>query len=492
MVAIKPIGGLGSRMKCIASFGAIASHFNVPLHVYWNTSAGFEKIECDALFESFPDNVQWIDGDTWNVLRASNERVVKLDERISYLTRNYMFSDYKLHELFLTRKAFRLTAECNRDLQKLYGNVLRRFIPTFHSCYLRNLSAFVPVPAVRKLVAHEVKCWGDATTNVLGVHLRRNDALYSRVSNKYVTPTDQQMKEAIDTHLAHNPHPQAKTNEKAEANEDDPAPTHLVFLAVDDPDSFSFFKNAYQNEPRVRWYRWNRYKHKATGEKGGQLKALVDLTTLRCCNRVIGTTFSVFNEVAKVALVRSVVLHTYCAQLPSNCTRETVHTLVQQLDDEVEPAVAEPTVTKPVQPDQPNPKTKTSTPAELKPEPKPELKPSETNETRETNDSLPPPQSNSSASPAPKEANHTTPPDTTQDLAEPKTATKSLNEDLVTDTLPVEPEPLPQPSTQQPAQQSIPRKTIEYLYNANPDANAFQKQMQELLGLSPQANHKLT
>ena len=239
----------------------------------------------------------------------------------------------------------------------------------------------------------------------------------------------------------------------------------------------------------MRWYRWNRYKHKGAGEKGGQLKALVDLTTLRCCNRVVGTTFSVFNEVAKVALVRSVVLHTYCAQLPSNCTRETVHTLVQQLDDEVEPAV--------VEPEQPKPKPKTSTTTELKNEPKPELKTSETNETneiRETNDSLPPHQNNSSPSPPSKKANQTTPPDTTQDLSVPKTETKGVNEDVVDDTLPVEPEPLPQPMTQQPAQQpaptpqSIPRKTIEYLYNANPDANAFQKQMQELLGLSPQAN----
>ena len=234
----------------------------------------------------------------------------------------------------------------------------------------------------------------------------------------------------------------------------------------------------------MRWYRWNRYKHKGTGEKGGQLKALVDLTTLRCCNRVIGTTFSVFNEVAKVALVRSVVLHTYCAQLPSNCTRETVHTLVQQLDDEVEPAV--------VEPEQPKPKTKTktSTTTELKNEPKPELKTSETNEIRETNDSSP--------SPPSKKANHTTPPDTTQDLAEPKTETKCVNEDVVDDTLHVEPEPRPQPMTKQPAQQpaptqqSIPRKTIEICTMRILMQMLFKSKCKSLLGLSSQANHKLT
>ena len=49
MVVIRPVGGLSSRMKCIASFGAIAEYFHVPLYVFWTHSAGFEKIEFDAL-----------------------------------------------------------------------------------------------------------------------------------------------------------------------------------------------------------------------------------------------------------------------------------------------------------------------------------------------------------------------------------------------------------------------------------------------------------
>ena len=463
-VVIKPVGGLGSRMKCVASFGAIAKHFDVPLHVFWDTSVGFEKIECGDLFETLPANVQLIDHHSWSVIRAHRGRVVRLDERISYLTQNYKYADYKLDELFTTRKPFHLTAECNRDLQKLYGNVLRRFIPDFNTTYLHHLSCFKPVADVRELVAHEVNCWGNTTTDVLGVHIRRNDALYSRVGNKYANPTDQQLKVAIDNHLAQTPASASTT------------PTHIVFLSVDDPSAFQFFQHDYADEPRVRWYPWNRYTYKLSAEKTGQRKALVDLMTLRCCNRVIGTTFSVFNEIAQVPLARSVVLDTYCpARRLMESSRDGVHKLAKEMDDEADPALAATT---------PAP-TPSAPPTNSSHSGDPHVDPALTNSPATEAPTSSPATEAPTNSPATEAPTHTTTPDvdthdthdTPLDNANDKQAgnqkqepnpTQSEKDTNTTETLLLS---------------SIPRKTLEYLYNANPDAVAYQKQMQALLGL---------
>lgn len=474
-VVIKPVGGLGSRMKCMASFGAIAKHFDVPLHVFWDTSVGFEKIKCSDLFETLPANVLLIDRHSWIVIRAHQGRVVKLDERISYLTQNYKYADYKLEELFTTRKLFHLTAECNRDLQKLYGNVLRRFIPDFTTTYLHHLSSFKPVADVRKLVAHEVNCWGDTTTNVLGVHIRRNDALYSRVGNKYAIPTNQQLNVAIDAHLA-----QTSTNASIPS-------THLVFLSVDDPNAFQFFQSAYADEPRVRWYPWKRYAYQLSAEKTGQRKALVDLMTLRCCNRVIGTAFSVFNEVAQVSLARSVVLHTYCARLHLESSCDIVHTLVQEIDDEPDPIVSivetqtnsAINVATPTTSTTPTTATLTSTTATT---------PTSTTATTLTSTTTPTPTTPSSF---PSQATST---DQLLKNPEPSTLPNIQNPSPNTQTSDQQQEQKPNTqsysdtsleedtSTPEPRVASIPRKTLEYLYNANPDAVVYREQMQTLLG----------
>ena len=416
IVAIKPIGGLGSRMKCIASFAVIAEHFGVPLYVYWTVSAGFEKIEYNELFDTTPDNVKLFDAHSWNLLRGlgSTERVIKLDERISYLTRNYMYSSYKLDELFLTRKPFRLTAECNRDLQKLYKPTLQRFIARFQTFYHQNLNAFEPVSMVKKLVAHEVRAWGEAGTNVLGIHLRRNDALQSRVSTKYLSPSDKDVFAMVDAHIGAS------------------SPTsNRVFLATDDPDTFDAFAEKYKDNVQVRWFPWKRFNYKLQSEKGGQLKALVDLTTLRCCNKVVGTTFSVFNEVARLLIHRSMVLQNDCLLNPENNAECTTQKLVADIDTEEPPNL-------------PTPKPETKTIIE-----KTAITDADADAPAPTSDQK-------------NDDEHTT-----------DTATKadSINIETVESKENITPT------------KTIATKTLLYLYKANPDSLALQKQIRLLLNI---------
>ena len=94
MVAIQPIGGLASRMKCIASFAVIAHYFSVPLHVYWTGSAGFEEIGFEHLFDTnaLSDSIQFIEKATWSHL-LTERHVVRLDTAIPYLSQNEQKSE---------------------------------------------------------------------------------------------------------------------------------------------------------------------------------------------------------------------------------------------------------------------------------------------------------------------------------------------------------------------------------------------------------------
>lgn len=311
MVAIKPVGGLASRLKCIASFGAFATYFRVPLHVCWEGSVGFEEIEWTNLLDATPADIQWLTPARWNTLRSKTLHMIPLERYISYLNNDYRYSFYRLDELFRTRKPYRITAVCNRDLQKLYGGVLTKYIPSFRTQYMDRMMAFRPCAAIRERVGDEVREWiriacsessespdttppttktaGTATTtamNVLGVHLRRNDALQSNLSHRYTTPSEAECEAAIDAHLAK-------------------SSSHLVFLSTDDAGVYERFHTRYATQPRVRSFPWKRYAQNIRAQKHGQRKAMVDLWTLRCCDRVVGSYFSVFYEVGQMRLKMS-------------------------------------------------------------------------------------------------------------------------------------------------------------------------------------------
>lgn len=312
--AIRPLGGLGSRLRCIASFGVLAQHFGVPLRVCWTASAGFEEIELDQLFDALPRGMEIMKEADWKLLRTVSNGV-HLDKHISYLSRDYKYSFFKLEHLFQTRKPLRVTAECARDLQQLYGAVLHRFIPNFRSAYFAWWREFVPCVAVRECVGAEVAQW-DAATSVVGVHVRRNDALQSPLAHKYSRPTVEEVDTRIGAHLESG---------------------RTVFLATDDADVHARLHGAHGDHPRFRTFPWRRYAQRIQERKSGQRKALVDLWTLRACDTHVKTHFSVFSEVACILLpwTRGELVAAW-APVPGTGLLDTDR--LANFDDESEPA----------------------------------------------------------------------------------------------------------------------------------------------------------
>lgn len=380
VVAVKPVGGLASRLKCLASFAVLAEYFGVTLHVCWTASDGFEAVAWDALFAPPPFPVEWIDTPRWQALR-SDPTTVALEKHVTYLLTDYKYPFFDLRPLLQTRRPQRLTAACNRELGGVYGDVLHRAIPTFATRMRAYWTAFAPSADVHAIVATQVRTWSTPTTDdttddttetpaahVLGIHVRRNDALRSKLGRRYLTPTDAEVVAQIATQLARNegakqadatgdeekdaPGDKVEdTKEEGDTNKEEhtetstpepttdapPAPSspltgpHHVFFATDDPDAAAAVAGAYAEHPCVHVFPWRRYAQRPGAPVLGQKKAAADLFALRYCDRVTGTVFSVFTELAKCALHRSAVA-------VDTGTPVTATATTTEWDDEAEPA----------------------------------------------------------------------------------------------------------------------------------------------------------
>ena len=295
LVAIRPIGGLASRLKCIASFAVLAQHWQCPYYVYWSNSPSFEDVSWETLFEQeLPFTVEWIDEAKWTSIRTTKD-TIKLESFIPYLSENYKqpFTDIK--PLFQTRRPQKITAECNRELSTVYSSQLSYIIRGFHATMKQYWGSFSPAQGIREIIGTQIRQWNMAgATDVLGIHVRRNNALQSRLSARYSSPSDEQILKWIKEQVGKN----SDSNSLTEDNKNVRSHFH-VFVATDDPHVAETIDTHFGEDPCVHMYPWKRYVQKHGESIHGQTKAVVDLYTLRFCNRIVGCDFSVFTKMAK-------------------------------------------------------------------------------------------------------------------------------------------------------------------------------------------------
>ena len=319
LVAIRPVGGLASRLKCIASFSVIAQYWNVPFYVYWGPSISFEDISWSSLFELPNVSIEWLGKREWNHLRSdTTQTTIHLDKILSYLKNDYKYPFANIESLFQRRKIPKVTAECNREMSMFNSNVLHKYIPKFKQRMIKVWTEFVPCTAVREIVCNEVYEWKKVgAKHVLGIHIRKNEAVFSQLGNRYKKPNDSEIEEMISQQLAQN---------------DNQERLHQVFVATDDPHTATTINTKFGSNINVRMFQWKRYPQRVNTVVHGQQKALADLYVLRCCDEVQGTQFSVFTQLAKYPICRHSGMHVY---LPDP---ENVHGLSpEEWDKEPEP-----------------------------------------------------------------------------------------------------------------------------------------------------------
>lgn len=170
-VKIIPTGGLGNRMRAIASGIAIAQHYNVPAKVYWNIRQGLHAEFADLFKPLQVPSVELFTNTSW---------LYNIEFRKEYLLR---FPILKLcaKNILFNHDIYR---ENGRDIfqilgKKLAGDTL--LVSGCTMCKINNMNQlFVPIDDIQVSIDSVVSQFSE---NTIGVHIRRTDNKQSIVQS---------------------------------------------------------------------------------------------------------------------------------------------------------------------------------------------------------------------------------------------------------------------------------------------------------------------
>ncbi len=264
-ITLKTFGGLANRMRAIDSAYMIAQKINAPFEVLWEKS--FE-LNCSFMKLFRPiENIILHEYHSGKIKKRISDRMVRyLWETGIKLPLGY--SKYMSDQEVLSLKRNHYSFD---DLHK----DLPVFISTVNRFYegADALKIFQPIPELQTVIDGYHSLYGN---NILGIHIRRTDNLesvrYSPIQGFF---------EIMDAELAKNP----ATN---------------FYLATDSPDDERLMRSRYMGHIISHEKDLSR-----NSEKGIQ-DALIDLYCLSNTQKIIGSYFSSFSEVA--AQIRNIEL----------------------------------------------------------------------------------------------------------------------------------------------------------------------------------------
>jgi hypothetical protein len=257
MITVQPVGGLANRMRVIDSCYWIAKELEMPLLINWENN--FE-LNCSfhKLFE-LPPEVEYVEK---NISRSQ----VFLKKRVHALLRKVGvqmppgFDYYVLQDEVDQIRAHGIDLETFKQKDKIFVSTTDHFYRSD-----RSFCFFQPVDYLQQKIDEHTKRFSDHT---IGIHIRRTDNAMSRKFSPlsgFLEFMDKAIKEESETKF---------------------------FLATDSPEVENQIQQQYGD--RIITYE----KVLDRNQQKGIQDALVDMYCLAACEKIIGSYFSSFSEVA--------------------------------------------------------------------------------------------------------------------------------------------------------------------------------------------------
>lgn len=257
MITVKPYGGLANRLRVIDSSYQLAKEIDQEMEVIWEMSP---ELNCSfsKLF-MIPDDISFTERSIDSLLKKARKKIRKLilksGIRIPKGYDKYFIDD----DVF----SFKNNPSIVEEL-KNYSNI---YIETVHLFYKNSDSytIFSPVPEIIRSVD---KIKNQFAENTIGIHIRRTDNALS---------------------IKHSPLSEFKKVMDAELSNDR---NTKFFVATDSPSDEARLKSDYPGKIITYDKEISR-----NSEKGIQ-DALIDLLCLAGTNKIIGSYYSSFSDVA--------------------------------------------------------------------------------------------------------------------------------------------------------------------------------------------------
>lgn len=257
MITVKPYGGLANRLRVIDSSYQLAQELNQEMEVIWELSS---ELNCsfNKLF-SIPDNIRFTERTVDSIFKKSKKKlrklILKLGLRVPMGYDKYFIDD----DVF----SFKENSDLITELRKC-KNI---YIETVHLFY-KNSESYTIFSPIEEITRSVDIIRGKFSSNTLGIHIRRTDNV---LSIKY-SPLSE-FRKVMDAELTKD------TNTK-------------FFVATDSPDDEAELKREYPG--KIITYE----KEISRNSEKGIQDALVDLLCLAETNKIIGSYYSSFSDVA--------------------------------------------------------------------------------------------------------------------------------------------------------------------------------------------------
>lgn len=268
VLIVKPVGGLGNRIRVVASFELLARYTGRAFRVCWAPGAGFSDETLDELFDhefDQADEAEFTRGST-DGLRLERSRAERRDARAS------MPSITTLRDV---AAAPVVTYVGYHRLDRALQGVTD--LPaSFTADYLDAVRRWRPVESIRASVDLIAQHFDHST---IGVHIRRGDALVDPANLRRARrSTDAAFARRMDALLA--------------ANDGT-----TFFLATDAEETEAQFVDRYGD--RIRTHSDKRFvPSHFTGPKDNQRDGVVDLFALARTSSILGSNASSFSRLA--------------------------------------------------------------------------------------------------------------------------------------------------------------------------------------------------
>ena len=376
-IALRPLGGLGTRLYAMCAYAVYAAFLDLPLLIYWTASHGFEDVAFADLFDTLPTGMQLISAELFVQAKSSSHA---LESMMPELAQQKDSRDFRMQWLYRRRAFRRLNATVYYDFFSINPTLAEQHIPEYTEKIQHLFAQFRPCEACRASIHRMITSW-DPARPVVGLHMRRDDALlgsraykirkrapdrhFHKIAGAAMAANQQlflatdaanaveQFRERYD--VAETVEESTEVEEPAKVEEpttvEEPAkveePTTVEEPAkVEEPTTVeepAKNNNSQAPPPKLDWYcfPWQRHPHTPHGLKGSQRAAVVDLFVLRCCDELHGTAGSEFTRCAGMRLDRAHVIAEYAPSVEgwspgAQYFRDDAH--LAMLDNEAAPS----------------------------------------------------------------------------------------------------------------------------------------------------------
>lgn len=270
-LVVRPINGIGNRMRAIASADAFARRHGLALSLCWEPSHGFSDVAFEDLFANriprlAPADVEALAAvgtprlSDWCRWQPGELRAAPAFDPTSALARiraDGLIYDQAFMDLFslLARLATRGVVREGRAVRRAY----------------RRFRVAPPIAQAAERFARE----HFGARHVVGVHIRRGDAFRGPIAGQFAASTDAAFAAAMDQAL--------------ESTRD-----VCFFLATDDPEILVHFEKRYPG--RTLAIRKEFVASEVDAPKAGQVEAVLELALLAKTRWVLGTQGSTFGR----------------------------------------------------------------------------------------------------------------------------------------------------------------------------------------------------